>query len=97
MVVDGTTTVELNEAQGTATVHFAAFSLQGQISPELPARTVGPMNAKFTEETVTFDNPDPNSAPDGCPDEYVLNRLTGELRGKWGEDSEICQVGTKQF
>ena len=97
MIQDDPTIVDLDKAQATATVHFASFRLQGSIGGPVSARTVGPMHATFSDETVTFENPDPNSAPNGGHDEYVLNRLTGAFRGLWGEDEFSCQVATNQF
>jgi hypothetical protein len=97
MIQDSPTTIDLNESQASATIHFAAFRLKGSISGPVPARTVGPMHAAFSDEAVTFENPDPNSAPNGGPDEYVLNRLTGDLSGKWGEDQMNCEAASKRF
>jgi hypothetical protein len=97
MIQDSPTIIDLNENQGSATIHFAAFKLKGSISGPVPARTVGPMHATFSDELVTFENPDPNSAPNGGPDEYVLNRLTGDLSGIWGVDQMKCEAASYRF
>ena len=96
MVEDGPTIIDLNSERSTATVHFPAWSLKYQLSPPSPAQTDRPMHATFGDETVTFDDPS-KSAPDGGPDRYVLNRLTGDLSGKWGEDQMNCEAAAKRF
>jgi hypothetical protein len=96
MVEDGPTMITLDEAHATASVQFAGFSLAGS-SSHIPPNSVGPMHATFTPQQVTFENPDPNSAPHGGHDEYTLNRLTGQLSGLWGEDSMTCKVAAQQF
>lgn len=93
----GPTLIDLDEATHTITVHFATLILPLNYGARLPAHTVGPVSANVTPDTITFENPDPNSAPNGGHDEYVLNRLTGALRGKWAEDKKQCHIATKQF
>src|SRR5690349_10948805 len=67
-VDDGTTTVDLNEAQNSVTLHFSAYHLI-QPATSLPARLVGPEPAVFGADTITFSDPMPGFGS------YVLNRL----------------------
>ncbi|HXR94258.1 MAG TPA: hypothetical protein VN718_00155 [Rhizomicrobium sp.] len=92
----GATTIELDEAQRTVTVHFAGYQMAGIVRFFEP-RALGPVQGTFTPQTITFQNPDTNTAPSGGPDHYTLNRLTGDLEGEWAQDAMNCQVGAKRF
>jgi hypothetical protein len=96
MVEDGPTTIILDEAQGTAAVQFAGYGLSGGTG-HLNGYSVGPMRAAFSPQQVTFENPDPNSAPGGGHDKYTLNRLTGDMTGLQGPDTMNCSVATNRF
>ena len=74
-----TTTIELNEAQGSVVVHLAAYHFttppdgltggtdgRGGGAPRL----VGPRPAIFGNDTITFSDP-------LLPGDYIINRLTG--------------------
>jgi hypothetical protein len=70
----GPSTIELNKAQSTVTVHFSAtrFSSSGNPNPAFtPANLLGPLQATFSADTITF--------KDQWGRTYILNRLTGVL------------------
>ncbi len=58
-------TVDLNEAQGTAIVNFAAYG------DALPAETLGPLAATFDSNGVIFDYKTGTRY-----DHYTINRIT---------------------
>jgi hypothetical protein len=101
---DGATTIELNEAQSSVVVHFAAAHLtnsdgvtgaaDGRGSPN-PAASVGPLTAKFGSDTITF-----SSTGGGEYDSngnhfvpyqgsYLINRLTGSFVHKSPGDGAL--------
>ena len=92
-----TTTIELNEAQGSVVVHLAAYhftnppdGLTGGTDGRGggKARSIGPRPAIFGNDTITF------SDGDG---DYIINRLTGAFAYPHGMKWGTCQPGKKQF
>ncbi len=91
----GPTTVDLNEAQSTVTVHLPATTAG------IPARTVGPRPATFGPEMITFTDTSNNT-----DDTYAINRISAtvaytqaDLRDhhRVGYANWTCHVGQKQF
>jgi hypothetical protein len=98
-VDEGPTTIELNEAGSTVTVHFAAkhpAPNSGILSGGYTAAyTVGPLHATFGPDTVTFQSEDGSLI-------FTINRVTGQLNARQPGDLPPgeqwnCQVGKRQF
>ena len=96
-VADQPATIELNEAQSSAVIHYPAERLivNGAYKE---ATTFGPMSATFSPETISI----PFSWGKGVGNEMnlAINRLTGAalISSKEGiSDRWTCQVGRKQF
>ncbi len=88
---DEPSTIELNEAQSSIAVHFAAQT--GILGPQyrVSAHASGPIRATFGADTISFSD-------QGF--DYTLNRLTGSLLRLVGSDVALrwtCQPGKKQF
>jgi len=93
LVEDGSTTIELNEAQSSVVVHFAASHCTaacGPPRPGEPASSLGPLPAKFGANTISFSNPN-------GPVTYVIDRLTGVFVANYINVSWTCDVGKKKF
>lgn len=92
---DGPITVDLNEAQGVATVHYSGMSVTtGVANHRVEAHSIGPVPAKFDSSTITFSG-------DRI---VVLNRLTGEAvlyfaghLDNPATESWSCHAAQKQF
>jgi hypothetical protein len=88
------TTLDVNEAQGTVTVHTGGVHAPG--GGFAPAHTYDPVPATFTDQEITFRFEDvEKSAPLS-----VINRITGSLvafQGGLGTARYSCQAGHKQF
>jgi hypothetical protein len=90
----GPTIVDLNEAQGTVTLHLPALK-----NSEIPARTAGPFQATFGPETITFADMSNGEA------DYVINRVSGTVAlTQFAGDHHVagyanwtCHVAQKQF
>jgi hypothetical protein len=116
------TTIELNDTQSTVVVHFSAAHMvdpegatggaDGRGSPN-PAATIGPLQANFGANSITFSSSSGGEYSVGgaiysaYAGSYVLNRITGTLvhrRPNESENSELtlwqswaCQAGQKKF
>ena len=66
----GPTTIELNAAQSKVTLHLPALK-----NSSIPARTSGPLLARFGRDEINFSRTD-----GGVRHTYVLNRLTGVVQ-----------------
>jgi hypothetical protein len=88
------TTIELNEAQATVTVHSGGVHARG--GGFAPAHTYDPVPATFSGHEISFRFADvENDAPLS-----VINRLTGTLvafQGGLGTARYSCQAGHNQF
>ena len=92
----GPTTIDLNEAQHTVTLHLPALR-----NSSIPARTAGPLTATFSPDTIDFTWHE----GDELVHTYVLNRLTAVVQGTavntgggpGFSESWTCQVGKAQF
>ena len=96
----------LNEAQRTVTIAFAAE--QNDNGSVTPPRSVGPLSATFTDDSITISRDHRyfyrSSSNTGIIDTYVINRLTATVEltnvynnGVVGHAVWTCQVGKKQF
>lgn len=96
----------LNEAQRTVTIAFAAE--QNDNGSVTPPRLVGPLSAKFTDDSITISHDHRYfygiSSNTGIIDTYVINRVaaTVELTNfannqVVGHSVMTCHVGKKQF
>lgn len=98
---DEPTTMELDEAQGTVTVHFAATARKDMtgITGGYEGRggdrphVMGPLNAAYSAEAITFVYPNNG----GNPMNYSLNRVTGAFVSEADSLRWACQPGKKQF
>jgi hypothetical protein len=94
--------IDLNEAQGTATVNWDAWLGPG--GKPFPARSDGSFAASFNSKSVTFDD------NHNGYNHFEINRLTGTLvlhssGAPWDQSPESdrvatqwgCHVGKKQF
>jgi len=90
------TTIELNEAQSTVVVHFAAMHGDPRYGGgSRIAVSYGPLPAKFGTDTITFSVDRTTSSWSEGP--HTINRLTGnfveaETNWKWN-----CHPAKKQF
>ena len=92
-VEDDSTTIELNEAQSTVTVHFGKAHYSNPYG-EYKAYTIGQLSAKFDTNTISF------SAKNGLfggNSNYVINRLTGSLYDNTTNWKWKCRAAQKQF
>jgi hypothetical protein len=103
-----TLTVDLDEAQGLATVNWPTSSIPNGAYPPIivAAYSSGPLKAKFDPKSVTFDE----NRGEGYI-RYTIDRLTGELLqyqshgAPWdqvGPNNRVlyrhsCRVGKTQF
>jgi hypothetical protein len=93
----GPTTIDLNEAQHTVTLHLPALR-----NSSIPARTAGPLPATFSPDTINFVW---KEAEGYLIHTYVLNRLTAVVQmtavntsgGPGFSESWTCHVGKAQF
>jgi len=85
-VEDQPTTVELNETQSTVIVHIGAGHHSDPYWSS-PSSTIGPMQATFTADTISF--------PSTAGDSFTIDRLTGAMHGAGGD--WICQPGKALF
>ena len=91
----GPTTIELNAAQSTITLHLPALK-----NSSIPARTRGPLRATFSRDEIDF-----SRTEGGVRHTYVINRLTAVVQdtavnlggGPGFSESWTCHVGKKQF
>jgi len=100
-------TIDLDDAKGTATLNFPAFNLPPPSRGHVPARSVGPLAAKFNPKAITFSYTDDST---GFHD-YRIDRLTGVLLSFFGHGAKFeqadpknrvmyrwtCQVGKAKF
>jgi hypothetical protein len=87
------TTIELNAAQSSVVVHFAANHYNVGPGEEHAAWSLGPLPATFGADTISFSDPRPRSILSN----FTINRLTGafvETNANW---RWTCQPGKKQF
>lgn len=92
---EGPITVDLNEVQGVATVHYSGISVTtGVDNHRVEAHSIGPVPAKFDSNTITFSG-------DRI---VVLNRLTGEAVLYFAGHLDLpaaeswnCHAAQKQF
>ena len=89
---DEPTTIELNEAQSSVIVHFSATHWSEPGPGHGPAKSLGPLPAKFDTDTITFH--DPSSEKDG---DYIINRLTGNFHWVHPNWNWTCHAAKKQF
>ncbi len=91
---DGPTTIELNEAQGSVVIHFAGYHVRPEsgLQGGGPPRTIGPLSATFSDDTITFFNPQYPQQ-----DQFKINRLTGELTNTFTNWKWACEKGQKKF
>ena len=91
----GPTTIDLNAAQSTVTLHFPALK-----NSSIPARTSGPLRATFSRDEIDFSRTEGN-----VRHSYIINRLTAIVQdtavnlggGPGFSESWTCHVGKKQF
>jgi len=98
---EGPSSIELNEAQSTVVVHYAAYhgKRSGYTGPS--ADTRGPFHATFSADTITWQE---SNGENGYTN-FTINRLTGFFggklfyNGKSGGDtnSYTCHAAQKQF
>lgn len=90
VITDGVPTIDLNEAQGTITIHYAAWRSVNGGSP-FPATTLGPIPAEFGPDIITIP---PVERPGWSIEQPVtLNRVTGF----WSMNNWTCHAAKKQF
>jgi len=102
VIEDGATTIELNEAQSTVVVHFSAnHYINMPTSEEHPSRSIGPFPAQFSNDTITFSDPNPNDyfrvfSISRITGAFVMADVQSNLNGiqnwRW-----TCHAGQKQF
>ena len=92
IIEDEPTTIDLNEAQNSVVIHFGAnhYNL-GRVDVE-QAVSVGPFQAIFGPDTITFNNN--NNAYTGP---YTLSRVTGVLANTSIGWRWTCEAGSKKF
>jgi hypothetical protein len=92
------TTIDLNEAQSSVTIHFGSTQCPGCTPDPIPGRTAGPLTAKFAKNAITF-----AERPDSRSFDYTINRLTGIVgvnetqQGQPYHTDWTCHVGKPQF
>lgn len=95
LIEDSPTTIDIDEASSTVTVHAGAYHCgpNPMISCNRAARTVGPLRATFSDTEIKFAE-NSNYPP------YVINRLNGSVLGPEiliGVGRWTCQPAKKQF
>ena len=97
------TTIQLDEAAHTVTVHFGAYDMTtgpgGSVSGSGGDYTVGPLPGEFTSDSIKFTPPTEHNPAQNY---YILNRLTGALNlyspdGQEWAFSWSCHVANKMF
>lgn len=90
VITDGVPTIDLNEAEGTVTIHYAAWrSVNG--GSQFPEKTIGPIPAEFGLDIITIP---PVERPGWSIEQPVtLSRVTGF----WSLNSWTCHAAKKQF
>jgi hypothetical protein len=89
-------TIDLNEAEAVVTVHY--YSIDAGGGRILPARTSGPLAARFTKNTITFVDRLESRRWD-----FMINRLTGIIDVIETQEGQkfpfvwTCHVGKAQF
>jgi len=92
---DGPTTIELNEAQSSVVVHFSGYHVRPESGLQGGGgapRSIGPLSATFSDDTITFSNPQYPQQ-----DQFKINRLTGELTNTITNWKWACEKGQKKF
>lgn len=109
---NGQMTVDLDAAASTATITYPAGTVPSRPPVSFPARSIGPLAARFEPRSVTFDNQ--STAYAGAPtiyEHFTVDRLTGNLLdyysayAPWDQAGPrtramyhyTCHVGTAQF
>ena len=107
---DPAITIDLDEAKGTATLHFPARTLPSRPPGHVPAKSFGPFAAKFTPKEITFSHTYPQGNETAFQD-YRIDRLTGDMTDFFAHGAKFeradpkmrlmsrwtCQVGKAKF
>ena len=86
------TIVRIDESGGTVSIDYSGYTLDGD--PYEGPRSMGPVRANFSEDSITFNDDGFRPASDGA---VVLNRLTGTMLWVTPGWTWKCRSAAPQF